>query len=198
MKRRIIWQDLRDNTIDVEAIGEIASDVSKYHIFGLKFRIEKYNIASERLPRGIGIGRSTVEIQFSRSKKEERIKTTLDGSVHFFYKGIYNTVRMRLSAEAEYTFLPYDLKMQDYLYTYFAHVLEHDYRLQKFGNFWLPETLSNYYPGSEWDNQEVKDYHWIDFENRFPMELDRPLSLKKVERKDNVSALLRRVSQIKK
>ena len=101
MKRRIIWQDLRDNTIDVEAIGEIASDVSKYHIFGLKFRIEKYNIASERLPRGIGIGRSTVEIQFSRSKKEERIKTTLDGSVHFFYKGIYNTVRMRLSAEAE-------------------------------------------------------------------------------------------------
>ena len=198
MKRRIIWQDLRDNTIDVEAIGEIASDVSKYHIFGLKFRIEKYNIASERLPRGIGIGRSTVEIQFSRSKKEERIKTTLDGSVHFFYKGIYNTVRMRLSAEAEYTFLPYDLKMQDYLYTYFAHVLEHDYRLQKFGNFWLPDTLSNYYPGSEWDNQEVKDYHWIDFENRFPMELDRPLSLKKVERKDNVSALLRRVSQIKK
>ena len=198
MKRRIIWQDLRDNTIDVEAIGEIASDVSKYHIFGLKFRIEKYNIASERLPRGIGIGRSTVEIQFSRSKKEERIKTTLDGSVHFFYKGIYNTVRMRLSAEAEYTFLPYDLKMQDYLYTYFAHVLEHDYRLQKFGNFWLPETLSNYYPGSEWDNQEVKHYHWIDFENRFPMELDRPLSLKKVERKDNVSALLRRVSQIKK
>lgn len=198
MKRRIIWQDLRDNTIDVEAIGEIASDVSKYHIFGLKFRIEKYNIASERLPRGIGIGRSTVEIQFSRSKKEERIKTTLDGSVRFFYKGIYNTVRMRLSAEAEYTFLPYDLKMQDYLYTYFAHVLEHDYRLQKFGNFWLPETLSNYYPGSEWDNQEVKDYHWIDFENRFPMELDRPLSLKKVERKDNVSALLRRVSQIKK
>ena len=122
----------------------------------------------------------------------------MDGSVHFFYKGIYNTVRMRLSAEAEYTFLPYDLKMQDYLYTYFAHVLEHDYRLQKFGNFWLPETLSNYYPGSEWDNQEVKDYHWIDFENRFPMELDRPLSLKKVERKDNVSALLRRVSQIKK
>ena len=198
MKRRIIWQDLRDNTIDVEAIGEIASDVSKYHIFGLKFRIEKYNIASERLPRGIGIGRSTVEIQFSRSKKEERIKTTLDGSIHFFYKGIYNTVRMRLSAEAEYTFLPYDLKMQDHLYTYFAHVLEHDYRLQKFGNFWLPETLSNYYPGSEWDNQEVKDYHWIDFENRFPMELDRPLSLKKVERKDNVSALLRRVSQIKK
>lgn len=198
MKRKLIWQDLRDNTIDVEAIGQIALDVSKYHIFGLKFQIEKYNITSERLPRGIGIGRSTVEIRFSRSRKELSTKTTLDGVIRFFYKGIYNTVRMRLSAEAEYSFIPYDLKMQDYLYTYFSHVLEHDVRLQKYGNFWLPETLSNYYPGSEWDNQEVKEYHWIDFENRFPMEIDRPLTLQRVNREDPISNILKRVTSIKK
>ena len=90
MKRKLIWQDLRDNTIDVEAIGQIALDVSRYHIFGLKFQIEKYNITSERLPRGIGIGRSTVEIRFSRSRKELLTKTTLDGVIRFFYKGIYH------------------------------------------------------------------------------------------------------------
>ena len=198
MKRRIIWQDLRDNTIDVEAIGQIALDVSKYHIFGLKIQIEKYNITSERLPRGIGIGRSTVEISFSRSRKELLTKTTLDGVVRFFYKGVYHTVRMKLSAEAEYSFLPYDLKIQDYLYTYFTDVLEHDGRFQKYGNFWLPETLSNYYPGSEWDNQEVKEYHWIDFENRFPMEIDRSLTLKRVARENPFSSLFRMTTSIEK
>lgn len=198
MRRKLTWQDLRDNTIDVEAIRRIAMDASNHHIFGLKLQIEKYNITSERLPRKVGIGRSTIEIRFSRNRKVTSTRTTLDGAIRFFYKGIYHTVRMRLSAEAEYCFIPYDLKIQDYLYTYFAHVLEHDSRLQRYGDFYLPETLSNYYPGSEWDNQEVREYHWIDFENRFPMEIYRPLTLQMIKREDPISKILKRATSIKK
>lgn len=198
MKRKLVWQDLRDNTIDIEAIGQIASDASRYHIFGLKFKIEKYNMTIEHLPRCIGIGRSTIEIGFSRNRKDLETKTTLDGVIRFFYRGNYITVRMRLSAEAEYSFISYDLKIQDYLYTYFSHVLEHDIRLQRYGNFYLPESLSNYYPGSEWDNQEVKEYHWIDLENQIPVDIRSHMTLKKIKRKDNLSAILREITSIKK
>lgn len=197
-ERHLTCLDLRDNTIDVEAIGQIASDVAKYHIFGLRFRINQYSIISELLPRGTGIKRYDVEIKFSRREIEEVIQTEMDGIIHFFSHGIHYIVHMRLSADAIYDFKPYDLKIQSYLYTYFAHVIEHDKRVQSCKRFRLPESLSNYYPGSEWENPEVKNYFWVDFETRKPMDVTEPLTLSRVDEENELSAIFKNIIQIKK
>lgn len=197
--RRYTCQDLRDNSIDIDAIGTIAKDCGKYHIYGLKFWMERYTLHKERLPRRVGLNKSSVEVLFSKVQKEDgTTKTTLDGKIRFFSRGYYYTVRMLLSAEAVYEFRPYDIKIQSYLYTYFAHVIENDVRIQKYRIFSLPDDLSNYTPGAEWVNQEIQQYHWMDYWNSYPTKLQTPLTLRKVERENPVSGIFRLINSIKK
>lgn len=188
-KRHLICQDLRDNIIDVEAIGRIAADAGKYHIYGLRFKILRYVMIVEELPRRVGLKHYDVEITFSKREEGNRQITTMDGTIYFFVEGINYRIRMRLQADAVYEFTPYDLKIQNYLYSYFTHMVEHDKRIQSITRVKLPDAISNYYPGIEWENQYVKDYYWRDFETRTPMNVTEAATLHKVERQSEVSRL---------
>lgn len=197
-KRKYTCLDLRDNSIDIEAIGKIAKDSAKYHIYGLRFWFSTYSIHKERLPRRAGLNKSSVEVIFSKNILEAGVRrTTLEGKVRFFSGGCYYLVRMKLTAEASYDFEPYDIKIQDYLYSYFAHVIENDFRIQKYKSFTLPSNLSNYTAGAEWDNQEIVAYHWMDYWNNYPTTLPLPLTLEKVERESSNSSLYKLITKIR-
>lgn len=199
IKRKFTCLDLRDNSIDIDAIGAIAKDCGQYHIYGLKFWTDHYSLQKEKLPRRVGLNKSSVEVLYSKTKREDEVtRITLDAKVRFFVKGYYYVVRMRLTAEASYAFEPYDIKIQNYLYTYFAHVLENDPRIQKYKTFSLPENMSNYTPGAEWANYEIQQYHWMDFWNNYPTRLPTPLTLRKIVREDPVSNIFKLINKIKK
>ena len=197
--RKFTCQDLRDNTIDVDAIGEIAKDCGKYQILGLKIKMNRYTLNQERLPRKVGINRSTVEVLFSKTMKNEVSSISMDAKVRFFSHGSYYTICMKLTAEADYAnYKPYEAKVQSYLYSYFAHVIEHDIRLRKFGQFYLPEALSNYTPGMQWMNQELQDYHWIDIQNKGIIEVPESFALQKMIREDPLAKIFREIGNIRK
>ena len=168
--------DLRDNTIDVQAIGQIAMDVSNLHIHNLKFNIGKYYMVIEPIGLRKMPTKSNVEITFSRKhESESRHTTTMHAKVRFFANRKYYVVHMELSAIADYEYMPYENKIQDYLYTYFAHIIENDTRVQTHNLFALPDNLSVYYPGSEWDLFERRTYHWIDIDDYTSIKKISPL-----------------------
>lgn len=161
MKRKIICQDLRDNSIDVSTIGEIAKDVCRYPIYNFRLGIRKFYMTAEHAKRRPQ--KNTVELMFSKPENSDNNGTTITlfGKVRFSTNSLSYTVNATIDGYAEYNYRPYDQKIQEYLYTYFVEMVENERSIYQLFPLRLPTTLMNY----SHDNHEViinQTYQWID------------------------------------
>lgn len=148
-------------TISIRVITPLVEDSANYDLHELKFA---YNIMSLKdLTKWHINDRDTVDLRFIEYEQCGD-KHTLHARMTIFFTRSTKQYKMELfgSISARYTNQRLVTKLQEYLYWYMTKSLEENEAFMEFKEIRFPDSLSELYRKTGWQNVNIMDFSWID------------------------------------
>lgn len=148
-------------TISIRVITPLVEDSANYDLHELKF---SYNIMSLKdLTKWRISDRDTVDLRFIEYEQCGD-KHTLHARMTIFFTRSTKQYKMELfgSISARYTNQRLVTKLQEYLYWYMTKSLEENEAFMEFKEIRFPDSLSELYRKTGWQNVNIMDFSWID------------------------------------